>query len=432
MDKPFSDKQLEFILKAFSPWNFAHGSVSTGKTVCTLFRFLQAVNDCPDSEIAMIGKTSTTLYNNVINLIFECPQLALFRPFCNWMPSKRALTYKNKTVTTYGAKDEGAVQLIQGRSLSLAYCDEMTLYPDSFIHMLDSRLRKAHSMGFGAMNPAHPEHIVKQWIDKGVAGDPNYYSLHFTLEADAPFLSEIYKKRVVDASSGLFYKRNVLGLWCLAEGAIFDFFDRAIHVCRKAPAAAEYFIAGVDFGLNNPCACVIVGVNTGIRTQSSKKVWAEAEYFWDHKKRGRMKSVSELAKDIAEFIEPYGVRSVYIDPSGLPLKVDLSRLGVHTVDADNEVLDGIALLTSEMSKGTLYISENCKNLIREVETYVWDAKESAKGYDEPIKKDDHALDAFRYAMATHKVASYNPRGTGDSHDPDKYRQARFDPGGRRF
>ncbi len=429
MQLPLSPKQLEFIDNSTSRWNFAHGAVSTGKTIGTTFRFMHAVDRCPDSEIAMIGKTSTTIYNNVINLLFESNELAIFRPFCSWSPSKRELKFKDKIITTYGAKDEGAVQLIQGRSLSLAYCDEMTLYPDSFIHMLDTRLRKPYSMGFASMNPSYPTHIINQWIDKSKTEPKNYYALHFTLE-DNPFLDEDYKKRIESSLSGLFYKRNYLGLWCMADGAIFDFFDKSLHTCKKPPAAAEYFIASIDFGLNNPFACLVIGVNTGKYNQGSKKVWVQDEYYWDHKKQNRQKTVSELARDVCNFLEPYGVDKIYIDPSALPMKLDLNKLGIHTVDANNEVLDGIAIMSSEMSKGNLVVMENCKNLIREIEGYVWDHKEAEKGYDEPLKKNDHAVDALRYAIATHKVATYSPYK--DSHNPDKYMNSRFAPIARRF
>lgn len=421
MDSLFAEKQWEFITNSNARWNLAHGSVSTGKTICTAFRFLHAINECEDSEIAMIGKTSTTIYNNVINLIFEQPQLSVFRPFCTWFPSKRELKFKDKTVTTYGAKDEGSVQLIQGRSLSLAYCDEMTLYPESFIHMLDTRLRKHHSMGFAGMNPSHPNHVIKQWIDKGEAGDTNYYSLHFVLE-DNPFLSDEYKNRIKNSLSGLFYKRNYLGLWCLAEGSIFDFFDEDVHVKKKQPRAADYWICGIDYGLNNAFACVIIGVSTGKYNQEGKVLWVEDEYFWDHRTKNRQKTVSELAYDVAQFIEPYGIRHVYIDPSALPMKLDLKKYNIPTIDANNNVLDGIAMMCSEMSKGNLYVMDKCKNLIREIQSYVWDSKAAEKGYDEPLKKDDHAVDALRYAIASHRVvAPYEPKDKG----PNDYMNGRF-------
>jgi PBSX family phage terminase large subunit len=418
--QPLTEKQLEFLIGSTKRWNLAHGAVSTGKTVCTLFRFMQAVNNCPDSEIAMIGKTATTIYNNVINLLFQGKELELYRPFCSWFPSKQELRFRDKIIKIYGAKDEGSVQLIQGRSLSLAYCDEMTLYPESFIHMLDTRLRKPHSMGFAAMNPAHPTHICKQWIDKAEAGDKNYYALHFTID-DAPYLDYDYIERIRTSLSGLFYKRNYLGIWCMAEGAVFDFFDRNFHLCRKPPRGAEYWIAGVDFGLNNPCACVLIGVSTGRHSQEKKMLWVEDEYYWNHKEKNRQKTVSELARDISEFLESYAVRQVYIDPSALPLKLDLQKLGVHTIDANNDVLDGIGKLTSEMSKGNIVVLDKCKHLIREIEGYVWDESAAKKGDDEPMKKDDHAIDALRYAIATHKVSVYDPY----KHSPNKYQRDRF-------
>lgn len=422
MKEILSKKQVEFLMYCNKLWNLAHGAVSTGKTVVTTFAFLEAVDKCPDSEIAICGKTSTTLFNNVIKLMLESPELSMFRPFINWHSSKHELTFKDKTIATYGAKDESSYQLIQGRTLSLVLCDEMTLYPQSFIEMLETRLRKPHSKGFAAMNPSHPNHIIRKWIDKAEAGDPEYYSLHFVLD-DNPFLTEAYKKRTRENNSGLFYKRNVLGLWVLAEGSVFDFFDRKVHVVDKPPRGAEYYIAGIDYGLNNPYACVLVGVSTGQYVQEGKKLWVENELFYDHKKLNKQKTVSELARDTALFLEPYNVKLLYIDPSALPMKEDLRRLGYHTIDANNEVLDGIGIMASEMSKGNLVIMNNCKNTIREIESYVWDSKAAERGYDEPMKKDDHTTDALRYCLATHKVSTYQPY----KHNPDQYRGNRFQP-----
>jgi len=68
---------------------------------------MQAVNDCPDSDIYMIGHTSKTIYRNVIKLLFEDPALAVFRPFCSWSGgNKNMLTFRDKTVHALGAKDE--------------------------------------------------------------------------------------------------------------------------------------------------------------------------------------------------------------------------------------------------------------------------------------------------------------------------------------
>ena len=423
---PFSDKQLEFILHSTKHWNLAHGSVRTGKTICTLFRFMQAVDQCPDSQIFMAGFTSETIYQNAIRLLMESDQLSLFRPYCTWYAGKRQLKYKDKTIATLGAKDEGAIGQFQGKTMSLFYGDEMTLYPESIVNMIDTRLSNPHSMGFASMNPSHPNHLLKKWIDKAEEGDKNYYSLHFTLE-DNPFVTEDYKMRIKNSLSGLFYKRNYLGLWCLAEGAIFDFFDKKIHVIEKPPTAAEYWVAGIDYGTVNPFCCLLIGVSTGRYTQTGKRMWVEKEYYWNPKKTGRQKTNSEFAEDLQEFLEPYSVKNIYIDPSAEAFQLELKRRGMHVVHANNDVENGIQLLTSEMKKGNLFICEECTNTIREIEGYVWDSKQSDKGYDVPLKKDDHACDALRYVLATHKVAVYDPYK--EKMDSTNFRKNQFFFGG---
>jgi PBSX family phage terminase large subunit len=286
--------------------------------------------------------------------------------------------------------------------------------------MIDSRLSLPHSRGFAAMNPSHPKHKVKQWIDKSIQGDPNYYSLHFTL-SDTPYVAEDYKNRIRDSSTGIFHKRNYLGLWCLAEGAIFDFFEPKIYVTSKPPAAAEYWVAGIDYGASNPFACLLIGVSTGRYTQTGKIMWVEKEYYWDHKGKNKQKTNSEMADDVQEFLQDYDVKQIYIDPSAASFKTELRRRGMHTVDANNDVENGIYMMTSEMRRGALIICSECKNLIREVESYVWDSKASERGYDEPMKRDDHAIDALRYVVASHKISTYDPY----KHNPNDYKDKRF-------
>ena len=418
-----SPKQLQFVIESTAKWNIAHGSVRSGKTVGTLFRFMHAVDQCPDSDIWMVGHSSDTIYQNAIRLLFESPEFGIYKPFCSWASGKRQLTYKDKTIGTLGAKDEGAIGSFQGKTFSLCYCDEMTLYPESIIDMIDTRLSKPHSMGFASMNPSHPDHKIKKWIDRAENGDKNYYSLHFTLD-DNPYVDEGYKQRIRDSLSGLFYKRNYLGLWCLAEGAIFDFFDRKVHVLAKPPTAAEYWIASIDYGSVNPFCCLLVGVSTGKYTQTGKRMWVEKEYYYDPKSTGRQKVNSEFAQDVSEFLEPYAVKALYCDPSAAAFKLELQRKGIHVIDADNDVDNGIQTTTSEMKKGNLYILSECKNTIREIESYVWDSKQSDKGEDAPLKKNDHACDALRYAVQTHKVPSYK---APMKQDPDEYFKNRFQP-----
>lgn len=405
-------KQIRFILESTKKVNLAHGSVRTGKTIANVFRFLHACNECPDSQIWMIGHTSSTIYDNAIRLILEKgPEdkpdpLAIFRPFCNWRRGERELLFKDKVISTVGAKDSGAIGAIQGKTMSLVYCDELTLYPESIIDMIMTRLSNPHSKLFASMNPSHPSHKCKQWIDRAADGDPNFYQLHFTLE-DNPYVSDDYKKMIRESLSGVFYKRNYLGLWCLAEGSIFDFFDRSVYVVNRPPRAAEYWIVGIDYGTNNAFAAVLIGINTGQAIQDKPMYWVEDELYWDSKKTFQQKTNSEYVEMLKKWLEPYAVKNYYIDPSAASFKTEMRRAGMHPVDADNDVVQGIEKVIDVMKRGRLFVLNKCSNLIREIEGYVWDDKKSEKGEDAPMKVNDHAIDALRYAIYTHKVSVWN-------------------------
>ncbi len=410
MSEVLSEKQLEFIINAKRKINLAHGAVRSGKTMGSMYSFMVDVERCPDTQIYMIGHTSSTIYDNAVRLLLDAQPigrpdpLAAFRPFCTWRKGDRALCYKDKVINTIGAKDSGSIGAIQGKTMSLVYCDEMTLYPDNIIDMISTRISPAYSKLIATMNPSSPSHKIKGWIDKANGGDKDYYALQFLLENN-PFVDENYKQRLKHSLSGVFYRRNYLGEWCLAEGAIFDFFDRQIYVVPKPPRCAEYWIASIDYGTSNAFACLLIGCSSGQYDQTSPMMWVEKEYYWDSKVMERQKTSYEFADELKEWLAPYAVKSIYVDPSAANFKLDLQRRGMHVVDGNNDVINGIIKMISDLKEGKLFICSECTNLIREIEGYVWDSKKTERGREEPLKKNDHAIDALRYACNTHRVVN---------------------------
>lgn len=396
----FAPRQIQFINEANSVWNFAHGSVRSGKTVCVIYKYLDFVRSSEGGQHWITGHSSSTVYDNVIRPVFEAPELNFFRHFCTWTPGKKILTLGDKRIGVLGAKDEGAIGAIQGKTFDSCMADEITLYPENVIQMITTRLSNPQSRFYATMNPVQPSHIVKKWIDMGVAGDKNIYSLHFNIEHN-PFLPESYKKMLRNTLSGLFYKRNYLGEWCLADGAIFDFFDEKIHVVKRVPRVADFYIVGIDYGTSNPFAAVMVGYCSGHLNQEGVHMWVEKEYYYSPKERGRQQTNSEFADDVLEFCEGYNVKAVYIDPSAESFQLELRRRQLRAIHANNDVLNGLQTVTRLLKDGTLTIMANCKNLIREIEGYVWDPAKAREGIDAPLKREDHCVDAFRYSIASY-------------------------------
>jgi hypothetical protein len=48
----------------------------------------------------------------------------------------------------------------------------------------------------------------------------------------------------------------------------------------------------------------------------------------------------------------------------------------------------------------LRVSTRCTGVIKEAPGYVWDAKKSEHGVDEPVKEHDDSMDAWRYVITT--------------------------------
>ena len=394
--EPFSSKQFEFIQNAKAKHNLAHGSVRAGKTVGVMFAFLCEVLECPGDQIWIIGRTFTDVYHNCIRLIWDRDSFASFAAVCTWMKGDRVLLLGGKKIYCLGAGDEGSIGAIQGKTFDLCYCNEMTLYPKNVIQMISTRLSMPHSKLFADMNPVQPDHLCKRWIDLAISGDKNYYQLHWTMD-DNPYLEESFKAMQRQTLSGVFFRRNYLGEWCLAEGAIFDFFDRDIHVTQKAQGTTLYWIAGIDYGAFNPFACVLIRVSD---LPEGQQLWVEKELYYDPSKQ-RQKAPSEYVRDLVAFFGDYTMRAVYLDPSAAGFRAELSKCGIHTVETNNEVFDGILSMTNALKEGTLSIGTSCPNLIREMEGYVWDPKKGALGEDAPLKQNDHAVDALRYAIKSY-------------------------------
>ena len=291
-----------------------------------------------------------------------------------------------------GAPDVSAVSTIQGSTLALAYVDEATNLPEPFWKMLESRLRVPGAKLLATCNPESPGHWLKRdYLDKPELDLAHW---HFCLD-DNPILDATYKQQLKASYSGMWYTRYVMGEWCLASGAIFDMWDNMNIFDKDYPAPIEY-CAALDYGTINPTCCHIAAISPNQWPQ----IRIEKEYYFDSVKHGRSKTDSELARDIKEFIGYTNISSLYVDPAAASLKLELRNIGLPVVDANNDVLFGIKLMSQYIGGRNLLIRKTCKNLIEQIQGYAWDSKAADRGEDKPIKKNDHAVDSCRYLIAS--------------------------------
>jgi len=385
-----SPKQKKTLKESTSRINIWEGAVRSGKSFASLIRWLEYIQEAPEGNLVMIGRTATTIKHNLVDEI-----CGLIGTDARYYSGKNELNLWGKRIYLIGASDERAETKIRGSTFAGAYIDEATLIPESFWTMLLSRISIPGAKIFTTTNPDNPFHwLKKNYIDRKDNLDLKLWK--FLLD-DNPSLTEEFKTNLKQEYRGLWYRRYIDGEWCLAEGTIYDFFDEAIHCINHAPGLAQEYYVGVDYGTNNPCAFLLLAHNPN----TYPNMWIEKEYYYDSSKTNRQKTDTEYAEDLKKFIDGIPVRAIYIDPSAASFKLECQRNGIRNIlDAENDVLDGIRFVASLLTNGTLKITKQCPNLIKEMSSYVWDSRAKDHGEDKPLKKNDHLQDALRYLCYT--------------------------------
>lgn len=394
-----SEKQILSFQQATKRFNIWVGAVRSGKTYSSILKLIDFIKNGPPGSGMIIGVNRDTIQRNVL---LELYKFLGFAP-----PSTKTTETKlyGRNIYFVGAHDEGAVRRIQGSTLAFAYVDEATCIPAPFWRMLLSRLSVTNSQLFATCNPDGPAHwLKKEFIDRKDELDMAVWN--FTLD-DNPSLDPKYKDSLKKEYQGMWYKRYILGEWAVAHGLIYDSIDHLNFYDTDLDRAA-YYICGVDYGTSNATAAVLCG----IRPTAWPQIAVEDEYYYDSVQKGRQKTDDELASDIYEFVQHKNLRAIYVDPSAASLKVELQRRNLPVVDAKNDVLPGIKVVSKFIANKNLVVHRNCKVLTDVLQSYSWDPKAADRGEDKPLKKFEHIADATRYC-----VYSAFPRG--EFNNPDE-------------
>lgn len=381
-----SPKQNQSYCEATHRFNIWVGAVSSGKTFASIERFIEDLKNGPPGDAMIIGVNRTSIQRNILT--------HLYRRLCFPCPTEKAqksILY-GRDVWFVGAPDVSAVSTIQGSTLALAYVDEATNLPEPFWRMLESRLRVPGAKLLATCNPEGPAHwLKKDFIDKKEL-DLVYWN--FCLE-DNPILDEAYKQQLKASYTGMWYNRYILGEWALAHGAIYDCYDKDNEYENPYDNPA-YYIVGVDYGTTNATAAVLCAVSP----KRWPQICVEAEYYYDSAKKGRSKTDQELVRDIKDFIGYKNISAIYVDPAAASLKIALRQSDLPVLDANNDVLLGIKICSKFIGGKNIRIHKSCTTLREHIQSYAWDAKAADRGEDKPVKKNDHILDALRYAVCS--------------------------------
>lgn len=394
----------------------AEGAVRAGKTVDNVAMFAKMLELGVQDRIHLAsGSTSANAKLN----IGDCNGFGLeyiFRGRCKWSKFKGNECLRIKTanreyiVIFVGGSKADSFKKIRGNSYGMWIATEINLHHDSFIkdafnRQLASKTRRV----FWDLNPSSPANFIyKDYIDKfeETYGERYNYE-HFTIRDNA----SITEERIRDIESqydknSVWYRRDILGERCNAEGLVYPMFNKDIHVVRKDAVQTEgdYYVSS-DYGIQNATVFLLWQKEVG-----SKRWICLNEYYYSGRDNHYQKTVSEHVKGLIQVLNGIEPRAIIVDPSASALITEIRRKGYHVRRADNDVKEGIDDVSTMLANQLLAFCDCCVNTIGEFGIYSWDEKASERGEDAPLKENDHAMDATRYFVRTKYLVRRTNKG----------------------
>ena len=397
----FGDKHKEYISRAIKATiSVAEGAVRAGKTVDNIAAFAYMIDrGVPDRIHLATGSTSANAKLN----IGDANGLGLeyiFRGRCRWTKYKgnEALIIKshgrNYVVIFAGAAKADSYKKIRGNSYGMWIATEINLHhedtiKEAFNRQLAAKVRKV----FWDLNPSAPgAWIYKNYIDRFESQYNNRYNYqHFTIRDNATITAQ--RLAEIEAQydpNSIWYKRDILGQRCIAEGLVYPMFGKDCIV-EPITEPCERYVISMDYGIQNPTAMILWG-------KQGDTWYALKEFYHSGRETGSQKTDQQYYDELEKLAGDLPIDCLIVDPSAtsfIALVRQNHRFKVRK--AINDVVDGIQKTAACLSNGKIKICACCERSIQEFGLYSWDDKAVE---DTPIKENDHAMDAIRYFVNT--------------------------------
>lgn len=286
--------------------------------------------------------------------------------------SEYVYTFKNGSyIELFGLEDEGKAR---GPGRDILFINEANLIKKTLFDQLAMRTTGQILID---LNPAD----FDSWCYT-IADDPANKCIHSTYKDNIQNLTPTqvsYIEAYKDAGDPYMWEVYGLGLRGKSTQAVYTNWK----LVKELPLKGEVFY-GQDFGYKVPSALVQVELY-------ENAIYANELIY----------QTGLTTQDLIETYRAIGMTKtgeIYCDSAEPKTIEEMFRAGYNVRESDKDVWAGIQKVKSM----PLYITENSINLLNELKNYKWktDKDGTIKPTEEPVKLNDHALDALRYAVFT--------------------------------
>lgn len=379
------------------------GSIRSGKTLPESTSFVEwAMHTYHDMNLIMAGKTMGAIRRNVVGPLKQVLPGRGYKVIDHRSAETPNLEVSKGRRTNYfhlfGGNNEKSQDPLQGFNGGGALFDEAALQPQSFINQAEGRCSTDEAKFFYNCNPEGPYNYIKvEYLDK--LAEKNLLHLHFLMDDNLSLSQKVRERYERRWSRGsVFYRRFILGQWCLAEGLVYEFFSTQLqdgYVVDTLPSDLGSWIVAADYGQQHPTTFGLAGYSQSMRR------WYLVKEFYTRDKTNAVYS-SEFKREILGYKGGIVPIEIAIDPGGggssliKQFQEDYPNISVNAA-TKHEVADDIQALATAMflKKISVYLP-GCPRVSTELANYAWDTKAAERGEDKPLKKEDDGPDMLKY------------------------------------
>lgn len=364
------------------------GAVRAGKTyidnlifLYELMRVAKLAKQLDDKhpQFILAGASSGAIYNNVI--------AELSRQFGIDLKADKHNHYHLFGVDIVPVYTASIAGLTGARGFTAygAYINEATLANQEVFNEIRNRCSMRGSHIICDTNPDIPTHWLKtDYIDNK---DPKagIISYTFTID-DNTFLDKEYVESLkASKPKGMFYDRDILGLWVTGEGVVYQDFNKDTMVIDEAPDNLNYY-CGVDWGFakGHENVITVMGDDPETGVTYLTDIFSSTGKFIDY--------WVDIAHKIQDQCGSY--INFWCDSARPEYVSYFQQNNIGARNADKSVMDGIEFCAERIKMGKFKVLRKCaKPFLDDVFQYVWDP---VKGV--PKKEHDNVMDSFRYGF----------------------------------
>lgn len=377
------------------------GPAGTGKSRALLELIHALCEKYPNSRHLIYRKTRTSMSQSVL-VTYETKVLPEGHPCRDGGASReyrKSYIYPNGSEIVVGGLDN------PDRLMSTEY-DTISAFEATEIDENDwektlTRLRNGkmgYHRAFADCNPSHPAHWLNRRANSGKM--KRLLSRH----ADNPSVTPEYLA-LLAGLTGARRARLFEGRWAAAEGMVYAEYDAAKHVIQAMPEGWQVWrkYRAIDFGFNDPFVCLWIA-------DSGEALYVYRELYMS----GRI--VADHAREIVRLSAGESYEATVADHDREDRET-LHRGGVFTEPAKKDIDIGIDAVKDRLKVGTdgkprLFILSSCLverdakldeakrpvSIHDEWDAYIYKQDRAGAAKDEPVDRDNHGLDALRYAV----------------------------------